>query len=99
MYSLFCYLICWLYGFPEKKSDKIRLLGCCSFLYMVLIALPVDLFLLMSGALNYTWSAVLCLAFLLVYTKVRQMERVNWGVAFLLFLLASFLVGHMNLWL
>ena len=26
--------------FRKKKSDKIRLLGCCSFLYMVLIALP-----------------------------------------------------------
>ena len=26
--------------FRKKKSDKIRLLGCCSFLYMVLTALP-----------------------------------------------------------
>ena len=26
--------------FLKKKSDKIRLLGCCSFLYMVLTALP-----------------------------------------------------------
>ena len=26
--------------FRKKKSDKIRLLGCCCFLYMVLIALP-----------------------------------------------------------
>ncbi len=78
-------LVIWISG--KRNLTKLGYWVACSFLYMVLIALPVLSFLLMSGALNYTWSAVLCLAFLLVYTKVRQMERVNWGVAFLLFLL------------
>ena len=89
MYSLFLLLnmlVIWISG--KRNLNKIRLLGCSQFSFIwFLLPCPVDLFLLMSGALNYTWSAVLCLAFLLVYTKVRQMEKVNWGVAFLLFLL------------
>lgn len=60
------------------------------FFIWFLLPCPVDLFLLMSGALNYTWSAVFCLIFLLVYYKVRQIERVNWGVVFLLFGLGVF---------
>lgn len=90
-------LVIWISG--KRNLTKFGYWVAAVFFIWFLLPCPVDLFLLMSGALNYTWSAVLCLAFLLVYTKVRQMEKVNWGVAFLLFCWASFLVGHMNLWL
>ena len=78
-------LVIWISG--KRNLTKFGYWVAAVFFIWFLLPCPVDLFLLMSGALNYTWSAVLCLAFLLVYTKVRQMERVNWGVAFLLFLL------------
>ena len=78
-------LVIWISG--KRNLTKFGYWVATVFFIWFLLPCPVDLFLLMSGALNYTWSAVLCLAFLLVYTKVRQMERVNWGVAFLLFLL------------
>lgn len=78
-------LVIWISG--KSNLTKFGYWVAAVFFIWFLLPCPVDLFLLMSGALNYTWSAVLCLAFLLVYTKVRQMERVNWGVAFLLFLL------------
>lgn len=78
-------LVIWISG--KRNLTKFGCWVAAVFFIWFLLPCPVDLFLLMSGALNYTWSAVLCLAFLLVYTKVRQMERVNWGVAFLLFLL------------
>ena len=78
-------LVIWISG--KRNLTKFGYWVVAVFFIWFLLPCPVDLFLLMSGALNYTWSAVLCLAFLLVYTKVRQMERVNWGVAFLLFLL------------
>lgn len=78
-------LVIWISG--KRNLTKFGYWVAVVFFIWFLLPCPVDLFLLMSGALNYTWSAVLCLAFLLVYTKVRQMERVNWGVAFLLFLL------------
>lgn len=90
-------LVIWISG--KRNLTKFGYWVAAVFFIWFLLPCPVDLFLLMSGALNYTWSAVLCLAFLLVYNEVRQMERVNWGVAFLLFCWASFLVGHMNLWL
>ena len=77
-------LVIWISG--KRNLTKFGYWVAAVFFIWFLLPCPVDLFLLMSGALNYTWSAVLCLAFLLVYTKVRQMERVNWGVAFLLFL-------------
>ncbi|MFT0280383.1 DUF6056 family protein [Bacteroides thetaiotaomicron] len=76
-------LVIWISG--KRNLTKFGYWVAAVFFIWFLLPCPVDLFLLMSGALNYTWSAVLCLAFLLVYTKVRQMERVNWGVAFLLF--------------
>ena len=78
-------LVIWISG--KRNLTKFGYWVAAVFFIWFLLPCPVDLFLLMSGALNYTWSAVLCLAFLLVYTKVRQMEKVNWGVAFLLFLL------------
>lgn len=78
-------LVIWISG--KRNLTKFGYWVAAVFFIWFLLPCPVDLFLLMSGALNYTWSAVLCLAFLLVYTKVRQMERVNWGVAFLFFLL------------
>ena len=78
-------LVIWISG--KRNLTKFGYWVAAVFFIWFLLPCPVDLFLLMSGALNYTWSAVLCLAFLLVYNKVRQMERVNWGVAFLLFLL------------
>ena len=78
-------LVIWISG--KRNLTKFGYWVAAVFFIWFLLPCPVDLFLLMSGALNYTWSAVLCLAFLLVYTKVRQMERVNWRVAFLLFLL------------
>ena len=78
-------LVIWISG--KRNLTKFGYWVVAVFFIWFLLPCPVDLFLLMSGALNYTWSAVLCLAFLLVYNKVRQMERVNWGVAFLLFLL------------
>ena len=78
-------LVIWISG--KRNLTKFGYWVAAVFFIWFLLPCPVDLFLLMSGALNYTWSAVLCLAFLLVYTKVRQMERENWGVAFLLFLL------------
>ena len=78
-------LVIWISG--KRNLTKFGYWVAAVFFIWFLLPCPVDLFLLLSGALNYTWSAVLCLAFLLVYTKVRQMERVNWGVAFLLFLL------------
>ena len=78
-------LVIWISG--KRNLTKFGYWVVAVFFIWFLLPCPVDLFLLMSGALNYTWSAVLCLAFLLVYTKVRQMEKVNWGVAFLLFLL------------
>lgn len=78
-------LVIWISG--KRNLTKFGYWVAAVFFIWFLLPCPVDLFLLMSGALNYTWSAVLCLAFLLVYNKVRQMEKVNWGVAFLLFLL------------
>lgn len=78
-------LVIWISG--KRNLTKFGYWVAAVFFIWFLLPCPVDLFLLMSGALNYTWSTVLCLAFLLVYTKVRQMEKVNWGVAFLLFLL------------
>ena len=78
-------LVIWISG--KRNLTKFGYWVAAVFFIWFLLPCPVDLFLLMSGALNYTWSAVLCLAFLLVYTKVLHMERVNWGVAFLLFLL------------
>lgn len=78
-------LVIWISG--KSNLTKFGYWVAAVFFIWFLLPCPVDLFLLMSGALNYTWSAVLCLAFLLVYNKVRQMEKVNWGVAFLLFLL------------
>ena len=78
-------LVIWISG--KRNLTKFGYWVAAVFFIWFLLPCPVDLFLLMSGALNYTWSAVLCLAFLLVYTKVRQMEKVNWGVAFILFLL------------
>lgn len=78
-------LVIWISG--KRNLTKFGYWVAAVFFIWFLLPCPVDLFLLMSGALNYTWSAVLCLAFLLVHNKVRQMERVNWGVAFLLFLL------------
>ena len=76
-------LVIWISG--KRNLTKFGYWVAAVFFIWFLLPCPVDLFLLMSGALNYTWSAVLCLAFLLVYTKVRQMEKVNWGVAFLFF--------------
>ena len=70
-------LVIWISG--KRNLTKFGYWVVAVFFIWFLLPCPVDLFLLMSGALNYTWSAVLCLAFLLVYTKVRQMERVNWG--------------------
>lgn len=73
-------------------SDKSKLLNLfywvtTVFLIWFLLPCPVDIFLLMSGAVNYSWSAVFCLAFILIYYKVRQMENVKWLVAIsLLFL-------------
>lgn len=78
-------LVIWISG--KRNLTKFGYWVAAVFFIWFLLPCPVDLFLLMSGALNYTWSAVLCLAFLLVYNKVRQMEKVNWGVTFLLFLL------------
>lgn len=78
-------LVIWISG--KRNLTKFGYWVAAVFFIWFLLPCPVDLFLLMSGALNYTWSAVLCLAFLLVHNKVRQMEKVNWGVAFLLFLL------------
>lgn len=68
-------LVIWISG--KRNLTKFGYWVAAVFFIWFLLPCPVDLFLLMSGALNYTWSAVLCLAFLLVYTKVRQMERVN----------------------
>ena len=78
-------LVIWISG--KRNLNKYGYWVVAVFFIWFLLPCPVDLFLLMSGALNYTWSAVFCLFFLLVYNKVRQVERVNWGVAFLLFLL------------
>ena len=78
-------LVIWISG--KRNLNKFGYWVVAVFFIWFLLPCPVDLFLLMSGALNYTWSAVFCLFFLLVYNKVRQVERVNWGVAFLLFLL------------
>ena len=78
-------LVIWISG--KRNLTKFGYWVAAVFFIWFLLPCPVDLFLLMSGALNYTWSAVFCLFFLLVYNKVRQVERVNWGVAFLLFLL------------
>lgn len=51
-----------------------------------LLPCPVDIYLIMSGAFNYLWSAVFCLGFLLVYNRTKQLESVNWLTAIALFL-------------
>lgn len=81
-------LVIWISG--KGNLTKLGYWIATVFFIWFLLPCPVDLFLLMSGALNYTWSAVFCLIFLLVYYKVRQIERVNWGVVFLLLGLGVF---------
>lgn len=45
-----------------------------------------------SGSLNYIWTAVICLAYLLLYSRVQKAERIPYAAYPLLFIL-SVLVG------
>lgn len=67
----------------------------CNFSYWIaaffflwfLLPYPADIALPMGCAVNYVWSSVFCLVFLLVYHRVKRMEKVNWLVTIFLFLL------------
>lgn len=56
-------------------------------LLWLLLPYPGDIFLSMVCAINYLWSAVFCLSFLVVYNKIKYVENVHWVVAGLLFLI------------
>lgn len=74
----------------ERKLFNFFYWVITAFLLWFLLPWPVDVFLLMSGAVNYTWSAVFCLIFILVYYKIRQIKKANWLVTISLLLLGLF---------
>lgn len=58
-----------------------------SFFIWFLLPHPGDIILPMVCAINYVWSAILCLIFLLVYNEIKLAKKVHWLVIVLLFLL------------
>ena len=47
---------------------------------------PADILLPMVCAINYVWSALLCLFFLFVYCKVKHAQNIHWPATIFLFL-------------
>ena len=62
-------------------------------LFWFLLPYPGDVILPMVCAINYLWSAVLCLSFLLVYFRMQQVNKVHWWV-----IVAAFLLGVIAGW-
>lgn len=56
-------------------------------LLWLLLPHPADIILPMVCAINYVWSAVLCLVFLVFYFKIREMVKVHWLITIVLLLL------------